>query len=336
MVDTELSVVQRGDGRLNNVRIAGAAAEVHGEVAGKRMELTQARICAAGLQKGDDARVRPSRREGLVTFALPPPDPYQLLPPGLDRSGRPATVDCHQIGEVGLRRQGPVPRMGGIVNAHHHSLALRRRLGDGSAGQGRCAVTLRGERSGFPETGQPRVMAVRGEGGAADGSGFLLLAALFFLQLPRAFVFDVGGELVPDDGVGRRVVAAATGREQLDDAVPLTDFGGPRSSSARPSRSRSRCCCSRASSSADAAAASLAVAVAVAVAVMPVARWRTERRPTFAQSTGRRDAAAPGTGTRRRRRDRGTGLPIRASPSSREKGRKSGRSTPVTAVTAGL
>ncbi|MFF3919131.1 hypothetical protein ACFYZB_37910 [Streptomyces sp. NPDC001852] len=46
---------------------------------------------------------------------------------------------------------------------------------------------------------------VRGEGGAAGGFGFLLLAVLLVLQLLRPFVFGVGGELVLDDGVGLRV-----------------------------------------------------------------------------------------------------------------------------------
>ncbi|MFF4021187.1 hypothetical protein [Streptomyces sp. NPDC001843] len=66
-------------------------------------------------------------------------------------------------------------------------------------------------------------------------------------------------------------------------------------------------------------------AAAASVAVMPVARRRTEQRPTFAQSTGRRGAAAPGARTRRRRRERGTGVLTRASQSSRKRWRISGR-----------
>ncbi|MGW7256523.1 hypothetical protein [Streptomyces sp. NPDC054834] len=52
---------------------------------------------------------------------------------------------------------------------------------------------------------------VRGESGAAAGSGFLLLAALLVLQLLHAFVFGVGGELVLDDSVGLRAVDATGG-----------------------------------------------------------------------------------------------------------------------------
>lgn len=67
-------------------------------------------------------------------------------------------------------------------------------------------------------------------------------------------------------------------------------------------------CCSSASSRAAAASGW----------VMPVARWRTARRPTFAQSTGSRRAAARSAGTRGRRWDGGTGVLTRASQSSRK------------------
>lgn len=146
-------------------------------------------------------------------------------------------------------------------------LVLAQRVQEASAGEG---------------AQQGVAQDVGGEGCTAGGFGFLLLAALLVLQLPGALAFGVGRELVLDHGVGVRVVHAASVGEQLHDARPLSDFGRPRSSPARSSWSRTMCCCSSASSRAAAASG----------CVIPRARRRTERRPTFAQSTGSRGAAA--------------------------------------------
>ncbi|MEU7407662.1 hypothetical protein [Streptomyces sp. NPDC044948] len=152
----------------------------------------------------------------------------------------------------------------------------------------------------------PVESAGSGECGDFVGAGGELLLLLEALLLGFRGSL-VGGELVLDGGVALRVLGPASGGEQLRDALPLSDFGRA------------------------AFVVGQVLAVPVDVLLQPgvlehdgglggghtggASADRTG--PTFAWSIGWRGAAAPGAGTRGRRRERGVGVLTRASQSSR-------------------
>ncbi|MFJ3786317.1 hypothetical protein [Streptomyces sp. NPDC090093] len=163
-------------------------------------------------------------------------------------------------------------------------------------------AVLNEEPPGAPGERVPGVLVPPAGRGPVQGAGLgerleivgagLSTPRFLLLGLPDGGGRRLGGELVLEDRVGRRVVDAAGGGEQLHDPLPLGELGRAALVTEQVLAVAVEVLLPAAVSSAAAASA----------AFMPVARRRTTRRPIRARSAGSRRTGAPDAGTRARRR----------------------------------